>query len=153
MARQGGCTAIGKQVRARPSESPYLHWRWRADILPAGGMENEKKKADSGAGVYVVFKGPFRLNPILKYVWSATLPRGNITESPSNSQTKIIVLESGTENLGKWIQEVVNVNEDYTRIFHDPPPDIVAIGILSDADDTKSSAAADYDDFYLERSE
>jgi hypothetical protein len=149
----GGCTAIGKRVHARPSEMSYLHWRWRVHILPTGGKENEKKKADSGAGVYVVFKGSFRLNTILKYVWSATLPMGTVTASPYNGRTKIIVLESGKENLGKWIPEAVNVNGDYKSAFHAPPPEIVAVGILSDADNTRSFAKADYDDFYLERSE
>ena len=149
----GGCTSIGKRVHARPSKMPFLSWRWRVHILPTGGKENEKKKADSGAGVYVVFKGPFRLNTILKYVWSATLPMGTVTTSPYNGRTKIIVLESGKENLGKWIPEAVNVNDDYKRAFHAPPPEIVAVGILSDADNTRSNAAADYDDFYLGRSE
>jgi hypothetical protein len=38
-------------------------------------------------------------------------------------------------------------------VFHAPSPDIVAIGIMSDADNTGSNAEADYDDFCLERSE
>lgn len=148
---QGGCTAIGKRFSFEPVSTPYLQWRWRAHILPERGKENEKEKADSGAGVYVIFSGTFMLNKIIKYVWSTTLPQGTKTESPYNSHAKIVVLRSGKDSLGIWIKETVNVLSDYTAFFSSIPPEVIAIGIISDADNTNSSAEADYDDYYISK--
>ena len=145
-----GNTAIGKRIDPQGAGMQFIRWRWRVHTLPAGAKESDKKKADSGAGVYVIFKGPFKLNTILKYVWSATLPRGTVTQSPYYSRTKIIVLESGKDSLGKWVTEGVNVHDDYKRVFSAPAPKIIAIGIMSDSDNTRSLAEADYDDFILE---
>lgn len=145
-----GYTAIGKRIEPRGAGMHYLRWRWRVHTLPEGAKESDKKKADSGAGVYVVFNDPFKLNSILKYVWSTTLPRGTVTRSPYSSRTRIIVLESGNDSLGTWVTEKVNVYDDFKKVFSAPAPEIAAIGIMSDADNTRSYAEADYDDFYLE---
>ena len=56
----------------------------------------------------------------------------------------------GRDRLPAWVAERVNVRDDYKRVFSAPAPEITAIGIMSDADNTKSYAEADYDDFYLE---
>ncbi|MBN1130253.1 MAG: DUF3047 domain-containing protein [Chitinispirillaceae bacterium] len=145
-----GYTAIGKRVYSRGAGMRFLLWRWRAHVLPEGARENDKKKADSGAGVYVIFRGHFWMNNIVKYVWSTTLPPGTVTQSPYSSRTKIIVVRSGAEKLGSWIAEKVNVHDDYRRLYSAEPPEIVAIGIMSDADNTRSYAEADYDGFFLE---
>ncbi len=141
------CTSIGKQVSYSTDTLPYLSWRWRVHNLPVGGCENKKETNDSGAGVYVIFKGRFRLNKIIKYIWSTTLPSGTVLASPFNQNTKMIVLQSGSEKIGQWITETVNVREDYKKVFNAVPPIVIGIAILSDADNTESSAVADYDDF------
>jgi hypothetical protein len=58
-------------------------------------------------------------------------------------------LHCGSENTGKWIEEKVNVYEDFECIFGVSPPEIEGIAILSDSDNTQSSVEADYDDFRL----
>jgi hypothetical protein len=144
---QNKCTSFGKPVTFSTDSMPFLKWKWRVITLPEGGCENKKSKNDSGAGVYVVFKGAFKLNKIIKYVWSSTLPVGTTVASPYNSSTKIIVLQSGNENLGEWINEIVNIRTDFIRLFKSEPPVVVGIAILTDSDNTSSSAIADYDDF------
>jgi hypothetical protein len=95
---------------------------------------------------------PDSLKPeCIKYVWSSSLPKGTVTESPYAKKTKIIVLENGSSPLGQWITEEVNVYEDYKRLFHKEPDEVRAIGILTDADDTSSEAMADYDDVCVKR--
>ena len=119
--------------------------------LPVGGREDIKRLADSGAGVYVIFSDHFRMNRMLKYVWSSTLPVGMETESPYNSRVKIVVKQSGSEESGRWIDEKVNVVEDFERLFGSEAPEVEAIAIMSDADNTQSFAEADYDDFRISR--
>ena len=119
--------------------------------LPNGAAENVRKRSDSAAGVYVIFHGALKLNKIIKYVWSTTLQKGTLTESPFNSNVKIVVLKSGNEGnlLGQWVNEIVNVQSDYEKIFKAKPPIVEAVAILSDADNTESIAEADYDDFWI----
>jgi hypothetical protein len=143
---KGGCTSIGKQFKFSPEEYPLLSWKWRINKVPKGGNESIKEKNDSAAGVYVIFKGKLKLNHIIKYVWSSTLPKGTVTKSPYNSRTKVIVLKSGISDRGKWLQETVNIQRDYKILFDKDAPPVEAIGLLSDSDNTDSFASADYDD-------
>lgn len=141
------CTSFGKPVTFSTDSLPFLKWKWRVIALPEGGCENKRGKNDSGAGVYVIFKGAFKLNKIIKYVWSSTLPVGTIVASPYNNNTKIVVLQSGKEHMGEWVNQTVNIRMDFTRLFKYEPPVVVGIAILTDSDNTSSSAIADYDDF------
>ena len=142
---------LAKRVNYRIDEYPFLSWRWRVRQLPKGGNENKKSGNDSGAGVYVVFKGSFGLNQVLKYVWSTSLDIGTITKSPYNGRTKIIVLQSGPGKLNQWISQRVDVRKDYQKLFGNNPPPVEAIALMTDSDDTKSSASADYDDFVISK--
>lgn len=150
---QGGCTSIGKQYSFSVTQFPYLEWKWRIHELPANGCENVIHLNDSGAGFYVIFRGRFKLNRILKYVWSTTLPVGTITASPYNPNAMIVVLESGTHKLDTWVSELVNLHKDYERIFGGTPPPVEGFGVLSDADNTKSTACADYADIKIKAEE
>jgi hypothetical protein len=141
----GGCTSIGKKISFQPKTETVFRWRWRVETLPEGGDERVKEKEDSGAGVYVVFKG----YTILKYVWSTSVPRGTTIVDPYSSRVKIIVKETGIGSLHQWVRESARLADDYRLAFSSPMPEIVGIGLLSDADNTRSSAEADYDDFYL----
>jgi hypothetical protein len=143
------CTSIGTIYSYSSEQYPMLNWKWRVRKLPDGATELERGKNDSGAGIYVIFKGAFKLNNIIKYVWSSSLPIGTQTVSPYNKNTKVIVLQSGTGKSNKWITESVNVYEDYTRLFKSRPPKVEGFGILTDSDNTKSTAIADYDDLIL----
>jgi hypothetical protein len=143
----GECTSFGKQVFFSPDSLPILGWKWRIHKLPEGGCERTRETNDSGAGVYVIFKGKFKFNKIIKYVWSSTLPVGTTIESPFNKNTKIVVLQSGNKKTGKWIAESVNIRVDFISFFAAEPPPVIGIAILSDSDNTSSQAIADYDDF------
>ncbi|MBD3317546.1 MAG: DUF3047 domain-containing protein [Chitinivibrionales bacterium] len=144
---RGGNTTIGKRFRYNPEKYRYLYWRWRVHELPEGAREDRRRLNDSGAAVYVIFKGSLWMNKIIKYVWSTTLDAGTCTASPFNGRAKVVVVRSGTSRLGEWITEKVDVYGDYTRLFGHKPPMVEAIALMSDADNTRSEARADYDDF------
>ena len=143
------CTSMGMPYPYSSEQYPILNWSWRVHELPNGATELEREKNDSGAGLYVIFKGPFKFNNIIKYVWSSSLPVGAHTPSPYNKNTKIVVLQSGVDKINTWVTESVNIYEDYKRLFGCKPPKVEGFGILTDSDNTKSSAIADYDDITL----
>ena len=141
----GRATNAGRPEKINLRIWEKLRWRWRVHRLPAGGNENHKKTNDSAAAVRLVFGSKYRPKT-LKYVWSATLPAGTQTESPHHESTKVIVLQSGSRNSGKWIWEEVNAYEDYKRVFGSDPRPVRAVAVLTDSDNTKTLVKADYDD-------
>jgi hypothetical protein len=145
--------SIGIEISVNPNQIPYLHWKWRMHVLPAGGQENKKGKDDSGGGIYVVFKGQIPFNKILKYVWSSTLPQGTLTFSPYDKRVAIVIAESGPQKLDRWINEVHNVQADFKKAFNEEPPPVEAIALESDSDNTKSKSWVDFDNFYFTKSE
>ncbi len=62
--------------------------------------------------------------------------------------TKVRVLESGADRRGEWVDERVNLRDDYLAAFDvNEVPKPAGIDVLTDSDDTKSSATGDYADF------
>jgi hypothetical protein len=121
--------------------------------MPSGANEQRKETQDSAAGIYVIFPGSFlRFPEAIKYVWSSSLPKGTVIESPYSSRTKIIVLENHTSLRDQWVREEVNAYEDYKRLFgKEPDRNVEGIGILSDSDNTQTAAVACYDDIAISR--
>jgi hypothetical protein len=57
-------------------------------------------------------------------------------------------LRTGAEKLGQWVDEQVNVREDYRKYFGGSDvPRPAGIAVLTDSDDTKSTARGDYASF------
>lgn len=153
-ADDGSSIIIRKQLSDwDANEYPVLSWRWRAKVLPEGGDERIGSRNDSSVAVYVVLDQNFIGVPkTLKYVWSTTLPVGTHHRRDGIGRPHVIVLESGTEKLGEWVEESVDVYADYVRFFGKTPPrKAVGIGILTDGNATGTDSKGDYDDFMVHR--
>ncbi|MFD2533394.1 DUF3047 domain-containing protein [Gracilimonas halophila] len=137
-------------------ETPILSWKWRVYDIPEGGNEDSKDRNDVAVSIYVVFE----MNRValikkvprsIRYTWSSTLSEGAQYSKLFGNQ-RIIVVESGKENLGEWITFERNIVQDYKDLFGgNPPSQPIAILILSDGDDTRSYIKADYDDIILKK--
>ncbi len=146
---------ILKKIKVDIVKYPYFNWRWRVQELPTKGDESVKKVCDSPASIALVTKYSKIIPKSIKYTWSTTLPVGTITKSPYAywpSRTDIVVMESGDSLKGTWVIEKRNILEDYKRLYGKKTVKskyIRAIAIMSDSDNTHSTAACDYDDFYF----
>ena len=58
----------------------------------------------------------------------------------------MIVVDSGSKKLGKWVKHERNVFKDYIKVFAKKPPIVSGVAIMSDSDNTKESAVAYYGD-------
>ena len=138
-----------KQYEWDPRTYPILAWSWRPIEFPAGSDERQSKTNDSAVSVYAVFPhSPFAVKS-LKYIWSAVVPVGTrLTSSAGLTQARII--RSGASLKGQWTEERVNVLEDYKKYFDDSEISKAAgIAVLTDSDDTQSTAQGDYANFRL----
>jgi hypothetical protein len=129
---------------------PILAWSWRPREFPKGADERAERANDSVLAVYMLVPHSRVAGPkAVKYIWSEKVPVGTHLAS-NGGLTQVRVLRSGTEGRGEWRQEKVNVLEDYRRYFDaKEPPKPIGIAVLTDSDETKSSAAGDYADFKI----
>lgn len=143
---RGSSVILMKWAHWDPTAFPLLTWCWRADALPPGGDERRDATNDSAAGVYVIFSKSLLLVPRqVKYVWSTTLPVGTIDRRPKWARPYFQVVESGPERLGRWLPASVDLLATYAATYGGLPKDRTeGIGILSDANNTGSLAAAAY---------
>ncbi len=144
----GESVILAANVKWNLKKYPYISFKWRGRRIPEGGDERFEDKIDNGAGVYVFYKRKFGLIPeSVKYVWSSTLPIGSTLRLPGIGKPWMIIAESGETHLGQWRTYAFNAYEAYQKTFGgDPPNTAIGIGVLSDANNLKSHASADYDD-------
>jgi len=62
----------------------------------------------------------------------------------------MILLQHGEENTGKWIEQEVDVLEDYRKAFGEDPPSAARLAVMNDSDNTKESSVSyvDYIEVY-----
>ena len=133
---------IGKQFEWDLKEYPVLAWAWRPIEFPKGADERTKKN-DSALAVYAVFPHTRVSVKSLKYIWSEKVPKGtHIPQTSGNTQG--VVLRAGGGGT-QWVEERVNVLEDYKRYFKtDDAQKPEGVAVLTDSDDTSSRARGDY---------
>jgi hypothetical protein len=131
---------------------PILAWRWKVTNILDKGDETKKEGDDYPARVYVVFPHWFfPKTKSINYIWANKLPKGQHVPNPFTGNAVMVAVQSGRENVGRWISERRNVYEDYRRLFGEEPPMVGAIAIMTDTDNTGGSATAWYDDIRIER--
>jgi len=139
---------IGLEHMFDVQRQPRLKWRWRVRQIPKGADERMSGKHDAAAQVYVIFDNRTRPR-VVKYTWSSSLPVGTQFTSPLYSRNKGIVRRTGQADTLRWYEEEVDVLADFKRLFGSEPGKVQGIAILTSSDATKTTAAADYDDFVL----
>ncbi|MDE2059318.1 MAG: DUF3047 domain-containing protein [candidate division NC10 bacterium] len=146
---------LHKEVEVDLKEFPILTWWWKVDRLPEAGDARAKDTNDQAAQVYVIFPHPlFKMrSPTLGYYWDSNAPEGTVTDGYSPiTPNKNIVLRSGKQELGKWVQERRNVAEDYVRLFgKNSLPKVGRVAIWINTQHTKSSAQASFADLQFQR--
>ena len=125
-------------------DSPVLEWTWRASKLPAGGDFRDSERNDQALQILVQMD-TFRKR-VISYVWDTTAPK-EATETESYGfvglyTVKVLCVESGEKNLGRWLTERRNVAEDYKRLFGaDDFPGVKGIRIQSNSQHTHGEGA------------
>ena len=149
------CSGLFYRIKFNPRELPLISWQWKVVKFPekaplAPDDVNKKngwiEKDDYAARVYVIFPSlNFRKTKSIEYIWDKELPEGKILTSPYFKNIKLIVVESGMDNIDKWVFEERNIYEDYNAAFGRPPSSNVgAIALMTDTDNTLSTAEALY---------
>jgi hypothetical protein len=155
-------------------EYPYLHWRWKVPQLIADADNASRTADDSPVRIIVAFDGDkskfdFEDSALartvklfsgrempyatIQYIWENKLPKETVLDNAKTSRAKMLVVESGPERLGQWINFQRNVKQDFERLFGEPPGPIIFVGVMTDSNATGSHISAYYGDIRFTREE
>ena len=148
----GTASGLVYQTEYSPQEYPILSWQWKVDNIISQGDSRTKSGDDYAARIYVVFPHWFfPKTKTINYIWANQLAKGSFQLNPYTSNAMMVAVESGAEQAGQWVRVRRNLVEDYRRAFGEDPPDVGAIAIMTDTDNTGESVVAWYGDILASR--
>lgn len=154
-------------LQVDPRTRPILEWRWKVSGVPAHASFGTKQGDDFAARVYVLFDYDVTKLPLLAriklklaralygeavpaaglcYVWDSRAPVGTTGWSPYTDRLRMIVVASGTGDVGRWQTVRRNVVEDFRAAFGEEPPALSGVALATDTDNTASRLTAWYGD-------
>lgn len=146
---------------------PRMRWRWKVDNVYTKATPKEKAGDDYPIRIYVMFQydpqkadmteklrygvaktvyGTYPPHSTLNYVWTGHEIAERMITSPYTDKAKIIILEQSPNRIGTWMEETVNILEDYSKAFGRDAPTMAGIAIMNDSDNTGEKAVS-YVDF------
>ena len=144
-------------------EYPKVRWRWKVSNVYTKGNAREKSGDDYPLRVYIIFKydpenasfgqkikyglaksvyGEYPPHSSLNYIWANREHGEGIIPNPYASEAKMISLQTGPGNAGKWIEQEIDIISDYHKAFDEDPPAIASLAIMNDSDNTGESAVS-----------
>lgn len=142
---------------------PVVRWKWKIENVYAKGNVEEKSGDDYPLRVYVIFKydpeqasfgeriqyglaktvyGEYPPVSSLNYIWANRAHAKRIYSSPYTDRARLIILRTGAGDAGKWLEESVNIIDDYRQAFGTRPPEIASLAIMNDSDNTGEASTS-----------
>ena len=171
---QNAMSGLSHPVNIDVRQYPLLRWRWKVQAPVSGADMKSKEGDDYAARIYVMFDYPadklsfgtrlkLRLaegiygqkipTAALNYVWDNSHPAGTMQPNVYTDRARMIVVNSGTAKAGQWVTHTRDLVADFRDAFGEDPPDIVAVALATDTDNTGEAATAWYGDIeFLPRS-
>lgn len=80
----------------------------------------------------------------LMYVWDHRYPVGTVIPHARSARIKTLVIESGPERLGRWVDFERDVAADYQTVFGTAPQQVQGIALMTDSNNTRHASTAWY---------
>jgi hypothetical protein len=156
---------LRRTVRIVPQDLGSVKFSWQVPTLIETADLSSRDKSDSPVRLVLAFEGdrsrfsakdsmlselshaltgapmPYAT---LMYVWSNTLPAGTVVKSGRTDRIRKLVVESGSKNLNAWMDYERDVAADFELAFGERPGALVGIGLMTDSDNTRTTAQAWY---------
>lgn len=148
----GSSGALVRLVDIDPAICPEVEWTWQVEKMPPLADLSSRASEDVAASIFFAFGDPGSLTnpdpvPTLRYAWATeTNPVEQVIDSPYfPGVIRTLVVRSGDAEVGAWITERRNLNEDFETAFGRPPDSrIEVVAIFTDSDHGTSPAIANY---------
>jgi len=156
---------LRQTVRVEPAQLGQLRFSWMVPALIGAADLTQRDGDDSPVRVVLAFEGDrarfsarnaalSELSELLTgeplpyatlmYVWSNHRAAGTVVINPRTDRIRKLVMESGPGRLSQWLDYERDVRADFLKAFGEPPGALLAIGIMTDTDNTRSEAQAWY---------
>lgn len=156
---------LRKQVRVPPQELGQLRFSWKVPALMTGADMAVRDTDDAPVRIVLAFDGdrsrfssknamlsemarlvtgeemPYAT---LMYVWCPTRLAGSVIHNPRTDRIRKLVVESGASRLGQWVDYAQDIRADFIRAYGEEPGALIAVGIMTDSDNTRSTTQAWY---------
>jgi hypothetical protein len=146
---ESSASGLVRNIDVDLRKTPYLTWHWKVDnLIKKGADERVKQGDDYPARVYVIVSGGFAFwnTRSINYVWSSSQPVETVWPNAFTDRNLMVAVQSGTENLGRWVVQKRNVREDFKRYLGIEVDEINAVAIMTDTDQTGSTVTGSYGD-------
>ncbi|NUA25967.1 DUF3047 domain-containing protein [Cupriavidus basilensis] len=164
-------SASGLYVPLVGRDPGMLNWTWKTRDVIRSADNSLAPREDSPLRIFVAFdgdKGSLSLKDqlmyemarlttgrempyaTLMYIWGGRKPEGSVVSNPHTERVRMIVVDSGTRHTGEWRCHRRDLRADYRKAFGADPGKVVAIGLMTDTDNTRSRAESWYGDIALD---
>lgn len=133
------------------TKTTEISWRWCIDQLPSSIREDSLPSHD-----YLSIAVEFDSGRDITYYWSSTLPVGTGYDCPLPNwagKEYHVVVRSGNQSLGQWLQERRNLYEDHEQYMGQPPGRIVRVWLIANSILQRGTGTCDYADIVLQNDE
>lgn len=158
------------KVQGDHASRAALQWQWKVSKALTGSDLRSKQGDDYAARLYVLFDLPadrltlgdrLRMQAArtlagvevpaaaLCYVWGSDQAAGTTGWNPYTDRVRMIVVDSGDAQAGRWRTITRDLRRDWTEAFGGTVPPIGAIAVGADTDNTRDSVEAWFGDVVL----
>ncbi len=160
---------FARPAKVNLARTPVLCWRWRVSNVVKTANIARKSGDDQAARVYIGLDLPNSSIPLgiraklavarsggrdipdgaINYVWDNRYPVGTARNNVYTRQAKIIVAQTGTRQIGQWVNERHNLAADIRSQFKTRKARITSIAISSDTDNSGETVTAAFADIHF----
>lgn len=154
---QGSASGLVCRKTFYPHEFPFLRWSWKIENVYEKGDVRKKAGDDYPIRIYLMFKydpdrvgfydrlkynaakllyGEYPPDSSLNYIWANREDEQSIVSSPYTDRSKMMPLDQGRTQVGRWVVHERNILDDYRQAFGKEPPAEASIAIMNDSDNT-----------------
>ena len=159
-----------RRIEVAAVDVRQVSFSWWVQQMVENGSVADANREDAAARVLFSFQGdvgslPLRTRALfdlaeaitgerppfatLMYVWDATAPVGTVIINPRSDRIRKIVLDSGPQELRRWREHRRDLAADYRLAFGAEPGALSAVAVMTDSDNTGSSARSWYGAVHL----
>lgn len=160
---KNSASMLRQSLRVEPEELGKLKFSWKVPALIQGADLTHRDMDDSPVRLVLAFEGdqsrfsiknamlselvltltgeplPFAT---LMYVWGNHHEAESVIVSARTDRIRKLVLESGSQQLDRWLDYERDIRTDYEKAYGEAPGALVGIGIMTDSDNTRQQTRA-----------
>ena len=156
---------LRETLRVEAADLGQVSFSWKVPALIAGADMMQAHTDDSPVRLVLAFEGDrskfsaknamlselaltLTGEPLpyatLMYVWGTDRAPGSIIHGHRTDRIRKLVLESGPQHLGRWLDYERDIKADFEAAFGEAPGALVGVAIMTDTDNTRGQALAWY---------